>query len=52
MMKMMKMMNENKFPRGWYTFIYPDGEVLVPLSLIEESESNDSDEEDKIEYLH
>lgn len=37
---MMKMTND--FPRGWYTFIYPDGEILIPLI---QDESIDSVEE-------
>ncbi len=33
-------MNDS-FPRGWYTYLYPDGEVLIEL---ESSEDDDSDE--------
>jgi hypothetical protein len=35
------MMSEDKFPRGWYTYIYPDGEVLISL----EDSADSSDEE-------
>lgn len=35
------MMSEDKFPRGWYTYIYPDGEVLISL----EDSTDSSDEE-------
>ena len=36
MRKMMKMTND--YPRGWYTYLYPDGEILVPLELEESFE--------------
>lgn len=35
----MKMTND--YPRGWYTYIYPDGEILIPLSQDEESDSTE-----------
>jgi hypothetical protein len=29
----------NDYPRGWYTYLLPDGEVLIPLNQDEETDS-------------
>lgn len=43
----MKKMSENKFERGWYTYVFPEGEVLISLE-----EDPPEEEEEKSEYLH
>lgn len=40
---MMKMTND--YPRGWYTYIYPDGEILIPLT---QDDSTDPVEENPV----
>ena len=35
----MKMKND--YPRGWYTYIYPEGEVIIPLDNEEDCVSEE-----------